>query len=357
MTAQSLQVLRDSEQILKPVSPTSRAVINYLRTVYTRFDNTFRHTNRQRFFDLCRDVIDEARPLLQKEPLYQEVKAPCYVFGDLHGNYRDLSYFIDSIITFDDLLYTPCTLLFLGDYVDRGPYGIECVLLLLALKLSRPGQVVLLRGNHEDPLVNGDMGNYGSTSFQSQCIAAFNHKRGMTVWEMFNALIFANLPLAADIDGKIFCAHGGIPRYSGGADTRMEVLRDPNFARLASFSAFDDESTEDMPWMQYACDLCWSDPKEREDTGDMNKYGFAANRRGVGTICFGTTAVDTFLERTGFEYIFRAHQEKSDGLRLSKSARVITIFSTSDYEGHRNGAGVLFVSHTREIRLVIKKAT
>ena len=36
-----------------------------------------------------------------------------------------------------------------GDFVDRGAWGLEVLLLLAALKLAAPGRVTLLRGNHE----------------------------------------------------------------------------------------------------------------------------------------------------------------------------------------------------------------
>lgn len=71
---------------------------------------------------------------------------------------------------------------------------------------------------------------------------------------------------------------------------------------------------------------------------------------------FGTKAVDEFLDHHGLTHIFRAHQEKSNGLRICDNARVMTIFSTSDYVGHQNGAGVIYLGFG-SIRLIIKEPT
>lgn len=40
-------------------------------------------------------------------------------------------------------------LLFMGDYVDRGNFGVEILIFLMALKICYPQSVFILRGNHE----------------------------------------------------------------------------------------------------------------------------------------------------------------------------------------------------------------
>jgi serine/threonine-protein phosphatase PP1 catalytic subunit len=46
----------------------------------------------------------------------------------------------------------------LGDYVDRGKRSLECMTLLLCLKLKHPQHVYLLRGNHEAAALNTTYG-------------------------------------------------------------------------------------------------------------------------------------------------------------------------------------------------------
>ncbi|KAF6772709.1 hypothetical protein AHF37_08246 [Paragonimus kellicotti] len=44
--------------------------------------------------------------------------------------------------------------IFNGDFVDRGRYSVETLLVILMLTILRPTAVFINRGNHEDHLVN-----------------------------------------------------------------------------------------------------------------------------------------------------------------------------------------------------------
>eukprot|EP01065_Artemidia_motanka_P028417 TRINITY_DN3373_c0_g3_i3.p1 TRINITY_DN3373_c0_g3~~TRINITY_DN3373_c0_g3_i3.p1 ORF type:complete len:610 (+),score=193.65 TRINITY_DN3373_c0_g3_i3:77-1906(+) len=271
----------------------------------------------------CLQLCTHAQRLLQKDPLLLRLRSPMYIFGDIHGNFGDLYYFMQRLVAFGEISYTGTSFLFLGDYVDRGEHGVECVVYLLCCKLLAPHQVWLLRGNHESPEVNGDMSQYGDLSFRHECLRKFPGRAGEQVWEAINR-VFKFLPAAAIVDDKVFCVHGGIPRFSGGEDDRFKIMDDPKFPRFDCVQIDPVLVSKEDPWTQRCRqvleDLVWSDPVDKSLSDRLDEWGFGDNPRGVGLKTFGSKAVDAFLDANGLTHIFRAHQEKSNGLRICDNA-------------------------------------
>jgi protein phosphatase len=48
-----------------------------------------------------------------------ELRSPVYIFGDIHGNYKDLKFYLSRFNPTGRMGWLPHKLLFLGDYVDR----------------------------------------------------------------------------------------------------------------------------------------------------------------------------------------------------------------------------------------------
>ncbi len=69
-----------------------------------------------------------------------------FVIGDIHGDIRALAALWGMLPPLD----RADTVVFLGDYVDRGPDSAAVVAFVRTLGARTPAQVVTLRGNHED---------------------------------------------------------------------------------------------------------------------------------------------------------------------------------------------------------------
>jgi serine/threonine protein phosphatase 1 len=81
-----------------------------------------------------------------------------YVIGDIHGCLDELIYLLEALP-----LEAPDRLIFLGDYIDRGPNSKEVISYLIHRQQTRSEDMVFLKGNHEDMFLSylGLPGKYG----------------------------------------------------------------------------------------------------------------------------------------------------------------------------------------------------
>lgn len=75
-----------------------------------------------------------------------QINDPVTIVGDIHGQFYDLLKLIEPSTGGDP---EKTQYLFLGDYVDRGSFSIEVLILILSLKITHKKTVNVLRGNHE----------------------------------------------------------------------------------------------------------------------------------------------------------------------------------------------------------------
>ena len=331
-TSQVLDQLAASEREA-PCMGSARALAKKFIEV---FSNPSEHISYIKSHDFAAEILelcDAVCPVFEKEPRCLFLQSPSYVIGDIHGNLEDLHFFADNLWKLGMDL-SAGKFLFLGDYVDRGLNGIECIAYLFGLKLLYPQKVFLLRGNHEVRDVNGWEEHYGEKSFIYQCKMRFGTSVGSAVWEKVNE-VFDRMALAAVIDHDIFCIHGGIPRPLN--SRKAEITSILEVPKVASVMPPSPSEPEDM--QQVCLDCLWSDPAPEEMEPSLGSDGFGESPRGGGAICFGNNAIDNFLTRNQLSYIIRAHEAHAHGVSLSKSARVFTVFSTS--KDHRQGAGAM----------------
>lgn len=262
----------------------------------------------------------KCKKIFSNEPNVLKIDNPIYLYGDIHGQFQDLIRFLKTTE-----LPPKSTLLFMGDYVDRGNNSIEVVALIFAMKILYPNNVFVLRGNHECSNVNMSYG------FYQECKSRFNNvlENDNPYYTINNALM--SLPLAAVIGGKVFCVHGGL-------SPELKFLSDID--KLDRFQKIPDSGL--------LADLLWSDPKSTE-------RDWVENERGI-SYYYNEKAIDKFLMDNNLELICRAHQMVVNGYNFFNNNRLVTIFSAPNYCGScGNDGAVMKINENFECSFIVIK--
>ena len=269
--------------------------------------------------ELLLDIISKASDLFKDEPNLLKLNDPITVVGDIHGQYYDLVKLLEVGGQPGDTQY-----IFLGDYVDRGSFSVEVVAVLFSLKIKYPKQVRMLRGNHECRQMTSFF------NFREEC----EYKYDIGVYNAFMDS-FDNLPLAATINGKFLCVHGGLSPDLG------------NVKAITKINRFTEPPKEGL-----LCDLLWSDPlepKEGEQRPTVKKGGppFIPNEVRGCSYFYSFDGATTFLKKNNLLSIIRAHEAQLEGYKMHKTnpstgfPLVITIFSAPNYCDVYNNKGAI----------------
>ena len=298
--------------LLKNIEYSSMIVPNNI----TNIDNAFIlnmidefNEGRSLTKDLTDFILDNVADLFKDlpniVPIHITNQIKLTVVGDIHGQIGDLL----TMFKLNGMPGLHNHYLFNGDIVDRGIHSMECLLLILALKILHPESILINRGNHETE----DM--VAKHGFEKECLTKYDI---VTFKKIIN--IFTTLPIAHLIEDKIFVVHGGI---SNDDDITLDMINkiDRFKAILEPYSLFED--------------LLWSDPRDINGRSDSN--------RGAGCL-FGSEPLDNFLKVNNLELMIRSHECVDDGYEAWFDQRCITIFSASNYCGlmENNGAFMLF---------------
>ncbi|MEM0225652.1 MAG: serine/threonine protein phosphatase [Thermofilaceae archaeon] len=248
------------------------------------FENPFSELERESLSEL----LSEAIKLFESEHSLVEVEGDSVLVvgdthGDVHSSVRAFSIEAEKYV-------------FLGDYVDRGPYQLENMIFLLAKKLELPEKVYLLRGNHESPITNV---HYG---FLDEVV----YRYGSQIYRLF-VEVFSRLPYAALINGTTLAVHGGI---ATGLKSLSELRSLPR--------------PDEIPENRTAFEVLWNDPSE-------HSQGFTPSPRGYGIFLFGRDVFEAFAEAAGIRLMLRAHEYFPEGIHEYFDGKIISLFSCRYY--------------------------
>ncbi len=236
-----------------------------------------------------RMLLEQALEALKRTPPVLRLEGKRFLLvGDTHG-FPEVSEWALKLGEDEGYDYV----VFLGDYVDRGPRGVENLELLLAQIVSRDN-VVLLRGNHESLFMNYYYG------FREEAERKRNEDYLSLVEE-----VYRNMPFIALLPDGVMTVHGGVPCKVCSYRPEEPIGINEIETRLGEIKG-SEEAAE--PSDKIAMQLLWNDPRGTIEW-------FMPSPRGPGIYLYGREAWRRFMEANGLRLIVRAH-EAVDGAHV-----------------------------------------
>jgi len=271
-------------------------------------------------YSIISAILDEAKKMFNDENLLLEFannsENQIFIIGDIHGNLTSLLKFIELFKSIK-----PIRVIFLGDIVDRGPYQLECLIIVLILKILEPNTYYLLKGNHETLEMNKYYGFYQdfTTRFKNEA----NFDEILALYHL--------LPYAALINNQILCVHGGIPED-------IDILSKLKGIKTNDLPKIRDSLSKEL------IQITWNDPKE-------NIQGFTESFRGPGIKFFGKDVFEEFINYNNLSSLIRSHEMFPEGYKWFFDNRLLSIFSSENYRKgyNKNSASYAMINKDNDV--------
>lgn len=289
---------------------------------------------------VAQQILEALYNLLKQEPTVVDVvpaapDIPVVIVGDTHGQLHDVCSMLQKIGYPSERQL----IVFNGDFVDRGAWGLEVLTLLACWKLAYPKHVTILRGNHECTTCTHMYG------FRTEVLSKYGPKNFKDVFKVCKK-VFAALPLAAVVGGQTLILHGGLFRKPMQSTHRRKKRRKTLPGNALKIGSLQDLRAAGKGGLDpngagksvIATDVLWSDPAPEP--------GLVENEaRGVGLL-FGPDVTQAFLEANKLKLIIRSHegpdarwkregmQDMAKGHSLDHNTpggKLVTVFSAPDY--------------------------
>ena len=288
--------------------------------------NEAERINSQGFFHLVTDIVqlmvDERSKAGRFRITGRLVKVPsmgeAIIVGDLHGDLESLIYILENTRFIKKAeAGKNISMIFLGDYGDRGVQSPEVYYIVLKLKATFPKHIILMRGNHEGPddllAYPHDLPVHLEKKFGDNGLKAYRMVRKL----------FSHLYSGVLVEGKFALLHGGAPSQA----SRIEDLA---FAHAKH------------PHATHLEEILWSDPIE----GVTGTY---SSPRGAGKL-FGEDITDNLLKLLAAKMMIRGHEPSKEGFKINHGGKVLTLFSRKGPPYYNSYGAYLHLDLSREIR-------
>ncbi len=267
------------------------------------------------------EIIDEVSNIYSQYPKWIfldkiiDCSSSIMVIGDLHADYLSLKKIIKIKLELPETV-----LIFLGDYVDRGSFSNEVLILVILLNLIFPSTIFLLPGNHE--LYH--YFNYQNPQFWNQI------GKISLIFESIKSLI-ENMPLILFFN-KILFIHGGMFDYHFNKNKDKEFvfkMQNNKELKLKDFINLDNNKIFDIVWADY-----------------VNNYDEKIYSMSLGRPVKTDKEIKKLQNDLNINLIIRGHQPSLKGISFDE--KVVTLLTSSIYSIYGNIKGIL-VAYIKKI--------